>query len=760
MIKKYLLSLFLLLPGAFIHGEMTFSGLDLSEENLLLFQSETDAPVYGSYRSLFLSDLAGGSTRQLTFFPERISLAGGMLQIENRFGIFRTDRSMGTPSPVPGVPSFTDGKDAATGKILPSASSPDGRFLILLRPTSWAFGDLQLLDLAAGSETLIASGVEIAADRAPAAWSADSAFFVYEKQRSLHYFSIAHLREDRVLGEEYRLLGKGSTRSVRWGSGDRLFYLSGSLVYRIGSAELFTRSLYGSLLATSTIVGKLPFPFDPNFDRFWISPDGKKVLLDKGGRQLYFAYLTPDDALPEGGTLSLPYLLLPRSGMIREVLWSAEDLVTILVGSGRDQGAESSGTVYRLAAGEGTPGRFERLSEEGVRGLTLSEDGSRVAVHYRDRVEVKGYRGWEWQASFPHPEPLHSLWTSANELVIAGTRYVEQIHLLDRSSRTICLSQPERYGFGGPAGSVRIESGGRMRGFRAEDGSWIDPAGFAVQKAVVASPSYRVYLEPLQSGSYRNMVMVRNIDGLATLPLLKSPQRRYEAFPAQDDPVDPRVFRHGSRIRVREVGLTFDAVDSAEGLTEVLHVLADYGVRATFFINGEFLRRNPGAAKEIAESGHEIGSLFYAWFDMTDSRYQVDRDFIRKGLARNEDDYFNVSGRELSLLWHTPYYFVNDTMINAAQEMNYRFVGRDLDPLDWVTLQDRGRGSALYLPSARIVERVMKEKKPGSIIPMRIGTPEGGREDYLFQKLELLLNALIAEGYRAVPVSTLMDRVR
>ena len=102
---------------------------------------------------------------------------------------------------------------------------------------------------------------------------------------------------------------------------------------------------------------------------------------------------------------------------------------------------------------------------------------------------------------------------------------------------------------------------------------------------------------------------------------------------------------HGSRLRRREVSLVFNAVDSAEGLTRILNTLSAYHVRATFFVNGEFIRRYPDAVREIADSGHEVGSLFYAYFNMTDARFTVDRDFVKSGLARNEDDYNAATGQ-------------------------------------------------------------------------------------------------------------------
>ena len=123
----------------------------------------------------------------------------------------------------------------------------------------------------------------------------------------------------------------------------------------------------------------------------------------------------------------------------------------------------------------------------------------------------------------------------------------------------------------------------------------------------VASDEYRVFTESLSSGNYRNVVMVRRAQGVGTSRLFTVPTRTYEEFPSTDESVDLAYFTHGSRIRRREISFVFNAVDSVEGLTEILTTLAAYDVTATFFVNGEFIRRHPTALKEIADAGHEIG---------------------------------------------------------------------------------------------------------------------------------------------------------
>ena len=92
--------------------------------------------------------------------------------------------------------------------------------------------------------------------------------------------------------------------------------------------------------------------------------------------------------------------------------------------------------------------------------------------------------------------------------------------------------------------------------------------------------------------------------------------------------------------------------------------------------------------------------------------------------------------------------------------MNYRYVGRDLDSYDWVTSSESNQARSIYLRAADLVERIIAEKKPGSIIPLQVGAGENRRDDYLFQKLDILINELVGRGYDIVPVSTLIQDAR
>ena len=593
----------------------------------------------------------------------------------------------------------------------------------------------------------------------PAAWSPDGRFLVYGKGTALYYFSLSQLATGRVPAESLRRIGDGRITSVQWGADGGLYFLSGRSVTVIDPTELYTRALYTGLLAIGRNVGEIPFLFDPLFDTFRVSPDGRFLLLNKGGRNVLLTGLAADGSAGAGEPVVLPHLALPRDAAVRTVIWPAGGALTLLC---QVRASGSVGTaVYRLARdGQGRYAAFARTADEGVRDIVLSPDGSTVALVRADEVAWKDYASWEDRGRTSHPSPLHVLWLSADELLIAGTQYTERWSIASSRSALVALSQPGDYGWAA-AGPERAQArvDGRPFVFDEEAGSWTPSPAFAVRDKALASENFRVYLEPAAAGPWASVPMVRDVKGWGTAALVPPPAASAEPFPAEE-PVDFANVAHGSRTRRREVSLVFNVVESDEGLTEVLNTLSARGLRTTFFVNGQFIRRHPAAVREIADSGHEVGSLFYAAFNLTDARLTVDAEFIRAGLARNEDDYHAATGRELSLLWHAPYYIVNSPIIAAAAEMGYLYVGRDIDPLDWVARTDSNTARGIYFPAADLVERIAAEKKPGSIIPVQIGTAGTAREDYLFQKLDLVVSELARQGYDIVPVSTLIEHAR
>ena len=756
-------------------AELEYKGLDLGKDDSLLFSTQTELPGDGSYATLLAADLNSSGVAQLTVFPEQVCLVegGSRLQVQNRFGLFRSDRSLSGLVPVAGYPAFARGSSVRQGRLLAGAASPDGAYVLSTVPSSPAYAKLVLFDVVKGVDTVVASKVGYSIESLPIRWSPDSRNFVYSKDNSIYYYNVDQLSGSRVLDEEYRRIGVGRIQCARWASDGSLFYLKDNALFRILPAEFFTQALYRGVAGMGVLAGKTPFPFDPNFDDFWVSRDASRIILSKGGRNLFLIYLDPDDYGSEPRVTALPYLFLQGDTVVRDVLWPAGGMVTVFTGSFRD-GARTSG-AYRLTAPPdpalvGLAPAVQSLDAKGALELVISPDESKVAVVTGAGVTVRSYVDWSVKAQVKAPNALHALWLSEDRLLVAGSSLIETVIVSTGQRNLVALSQADKYGrsddgfFYATAGGIPYrrpalagDAIGKAAVTGGATGGWIPASTFAAVAAASSSPAYRVYLDALAAGSYRNNLMVRSVKALGTRPLFPPPATTYAPFPDRDEPRNGDSFDHGSRIRRRELSVAFDAIGSAEGLVGVLNVLKDYGVTATFFVNGEFVRQSPGAARLLAGSGNEIGSMFFTTVDPTDARFKIDTEYVRRGLARAEDEWFAATGKELSLLWHTPYYTVNTDILAAGASMNYNYVGRDVDPLDWVTRANAASLPGSYLDSHRIVEKVVAEAKPGSIVPIRLGVADGGRDDYLYRELALLLDALIGSGYQIVPVSTLME---
>jgi len=745
-----------------VSADIEFVGLDISADDRILFSARVEVPGEPGYDTLFSADAKTGELVQLTFYPESVAVVddGRRLQIRNRFGVFMTERGFTGLAPLAGIPSFARGSAVQQGRLVDSRPSPDGTMLLYLSPTTAARGDLILFDISRKTESLVAKSIEYSADAFPASWSPDSRYFVYGKSGELYYYSAEQSRSGRVPAENWRKVGQGRVSQVRWSANGSLYLLRDRSMYRIMPEEFFTQAIYSGIVQPGTLVGKAPFPYDPNFDSFWISPDGSKVLLCKDGRNIFLYRLDPDDFGREAAVNAMPYLFLQGNTIVEQVLWPSNDEVTVFTASLKD-GKRVCGAYRVKAPAEGESGLsagFQSLDVSDATGISMSPDESRVAIIAPSGVTIRRYSNWASEQILTAPGALHAVWIAEDKLVLASSSAIE-IASLSGSERTlVALGQPGTYGWSSSdAGVVLSESGGLAYSTPAKAASWSRIKSFDILPASTNSPNYRVYPDVIASGSYLNTIMVRSAKGLGTRSLLPAPALAYSPFPKNDDPRDPLIFDHGSRIRRREVSLVFNAYDGSEGLVGILDTLREYGIRATFFVNGEFVRRNPGAARLIAESGHEVGNMFFSVFDATDARYRADAEFVQRGLARTEDEYFLATGSELSLLWHAPQYSTNSTLLEAAAEMNYMYIGRDVDPLDWIGRFQGALTQGLYKSTHDLVESTVDAVLPGSIIPVRIGVPDGGRDDYFYNELPLLINALLADGYEIVPVSVLMQ---
>lgn len=113
--------------------------------------------------------------------------------------------------------------------------------------------------------------------------------------------------------------------------------------------------------------------------------------------------------------------------------------------------------------------------------------------------------------------------------------------------------------------------------------------------------------------------------------------------------------------------LTFDDGPHAQGTPATLEILAAAGVRATFFLVGEQVRRNPSLAGEIAAAGHEIA----LHCDRHRNLLRLAPGQVRDDIARARQTIEDRAGVAVRL-YRPPYGVLNAAALAIARRHGWR----------------------------------------------------------------------------------------
>lgn len=184
------------------------------------------------------------------------------------------------------------------------------------------------------------------------------------------------------------------------------------------------------------------------------------------------------------------------------------------------------------------------------------------------------------------------------------------------------------------------------------------------------------------------------------------------------------------------VALTFDISWGEKTLEPVLRVLAEEGVRCTFFVSGTWSATHPDLLRRIVADGHEIGSHGHRHLNY--SRYP--REVVLDNLRQAHTIIKEIAGVE-PVLFRPPNGDFNDTVIEAGLEMGYTTVLWDTDSLDW-----KNPGVDF------MVKRVSSRTHPGDIILMHAS--DSAKETS--EALPLVIKAIRSKGFEILTVTALL----
>jgi peptidoglycan/xylan/chitin deacetylase (PgdA/CDA1 family) len=202
--------------------------------------------------------------------------------------------------------------------------------------------------------------------------------------------------------------------------------------------------------------------------------------------------------------------------------------------------------------------------------------------------------------------------------------------------------------------------------------------------------------------------------------------------------IAPSVYR-GVRTR-RAVALTFDDGPS-ESTPELLRVLAEHRISATFFQCGASARRLPEVARAVADAGHVVGN-----HSETHARlYLQSPSFIYRELARAQDSIEQAVGRRPRLF--RPPFGVRWFGLAAAQR------GLDLTSVLWSTI-----GRDWKLPAEHVLARLLRGAENGAIFCLHDGRNLDVRPDIsaTIEAVRRLAPILLERGFHFETVNDIL----
>jgi peptidoglycan/xylan/chitin deacetylase (PgdA/CDA1 family) len=185
---------------------------------------------------------------------------------------------------------------------------------------------------------------------------------------------------------------------------------------------------------------------------------------------------------------------------------------------------------------------------------------------------------------------------------------------------------------------------------------------------------------------------------------------------------------HGNR-NLKQVALTFDDGPDPGQTPDVLNLLKNAGVRASFFVIGRKVEKYPDILFRIHQDGHLIGNHSLTHDDFFPLKPVTE---IRKELLDTRELIEKITG-EPNLFFRPPFGVTNPLIAGALKGLNFRVIGWSIRSFD---LKKRS-------PDV-IVDRIVAKLKGGDIILLHDASTA------ILPVLSRLLTRLKLQGWEVV----------
>ena len=185
----------------------------------------------------------------------------------------------------------------------------------------------------------------------------------------------------------------------------------------------------------------------------------------------------------------------------------------------------------------------------------------------------------------------------------------------------------------------------------------------------------------------------------------------------------------------KQVAISFDAAWGNDDTEQLIDILKEYDVPATFFVVGSWVDKYPESVKQLHDAGHQVQNHSNTHPYMT----QLSKEAMKNELDSCNDKIEKVTGVRPTL-FRPPYGDYDNAVVEATEEIKMYPIQWSVDSLDW-------RSNAT--PES-ICQRVTSKVTNGSIVLFH------NDADHTPAALPNILKCLKDEGYEFVFISDLI----
>ena len=187
------------------------------------------------------------------------------------------------------------------------------------------------------------------------------------------------------------------------------------------------------------------------------------------------------------------------------------------------------------------------------------------------------------------------------------------------------------------------------------------------------------------------------------------------------------------------VALTFDDGPTVAGTDQILAILAEQNIKATFFVTGAELERNLDQGRKIVAAGHELGNHSYSHVRMM----FVTPSFVKQEVE-STDSLIRATGYQGEILFRPPYAKKLFALPYYLSKTGRKSITWDVEPESYPDIDN---------DADKITEHVLAKTRPGSIIILHVMYPNRGES---MKAVKKVVEGLKAQGYSFKTMSELL----